>query len=515
MRVLFEASCFAVLLCVTNVILGENLITEESDGIEFLDWYNTELSEVEYNYWTVQWKYYTNITDFNQNKTVKADVWRSKFIREAAKNASHFDWKNFQNETVKRMFWKITRNVGPTALGDPEKVKQLGNVEAEMKKIYSEAVVCNVTGSDCIDMEFGLTPIMADNRNYDTLLRAWKGWRDASGKQIGDLYTEYVTLLNEGVREAPGDYADMGEYLRDWYESSTFQRDLQDLLRQLQPLYSQLHAYVRARLQEQYPQQRFPKSGHIPAHILGNMWAQNWENVYHIVQPYKDRPEIEVTSSLKNQNYNATEIFRTAEQFFTSLGWPSLPHSFWEKSMLSKPTDGRKVVCHPSAWDFGNSKDFRIKMCTAITMPELIVVHHEMGHIMYDMLYKDQHITFREGANPGFHEAIGDLIALSVSTPSHLKKIGLLDCVQNDTESDLNFLMAQALRKIAFIPFGYLIDQWRWSVFSGNTTDSNYNKHWWDLRCQYQGIYPPVERSEEDFDPGAKYHIPSGTPYIR
>ncbi|XP_062576365.1 uncharacterized protein LOC134238260 [Saccostrea cucullata] len=274
----------------------------------------------------------------------------------------------------------------------------------------------------------------------------------------------------------------MGEYLQDWYESSTFQRDLKDLLRQLQPLYSQLHAYVRARLQEQYPQQRFPKSGHIPAHILGNMWAQNWENVYHIVQPYKDRPEIEVTSSLKNQNYNATEIFRTAEQFFTSLGWPSLPHSFWEKSMLTKPTDGRKVVCHPSAWDFGNSKDFRIKMCTAITMPELIVVHHEMGHIMYDMLYKDQHITFREGANPGFHEAIGDLIALSVSTPSHLKKIGLLDRVQNDTESDLNFLMAQALRKIAFIPFGYLIDQWRWSVFSGNTTDSNYNKHWWDLR---------------------------------
>ncbi|XP_055997291.1 uncharacterized protein LOC130047084 isoform X2 [Ostrea edulis] len=513
----FFVACFSTcFLSAVSVPVSDdpNLIKDESKGVEFLDWYNAEFSKVEYRYRLTQWDYYTNITDHNQKKVVEADVWRSKFVNEAVKNASRYDWRNFRNGTVQRLF-RIITDVGWAALSDPKKVKRLSNVSAEMKKIYSEASVCNVSGDHCIDMETGLTPIMANSRDYDTLVRAWKGWRDVTGKQMRTLYTEYVNLMNEGVKQAPGDHSDTGDYLRGWYESPTFQKDLKELLKQLRPLYSQLHAYVRARLQKQHPQHRFPKSGHIPAHILGNMWAQNWENIYHLVQPYKSKSEIDVTSSLKEQNYNATTIFRTAENFFTSLGLSPLPASFWENSMLSKPTDGRSVVCHASAWDMGNSKDFRIKMCTAITMPELIVVHHEMGHIMYDMLYKDQPIAFRDGANPGFHEAIGDLIALSVSTPTHLKELGLLDSAQKDTESDLNFLMVQALRKIAFLPFGYLIDQWRWSVFSGNTTEANYNRDWWDLRCRYQGIFPPVERSEDDFDPGAKYHIPSGTPYIR
>nr|XP_011423379.2 uncharacterized protein LOC105325490 isoform X2 [Crassostrea gigas] len=514
MHFLLIACISATFLFASGVPVSEELITDEAKAIEFLEWYNKESSKVTYSYFLKQWAYQTNLTDFNQQQAVNEDLVKSKFVNDAIRNASRYNWQVFSNETVKRMFWKIT-NVGPAALSDPEKVKRLGAVQSEMEKIYSQALVCNVTSSSCIDMEFGLTPIMANSRDYDTLLRAWKGWRDETGKKIRTQYTEYVQLNNEGVREAPGGYEDMGEYLRGWYESSDLEMHLGGLLKQLQPLYSQLHAYVRARLQKQYPQHRFPKSGHIPAHILGNMWAQNWENIYGIVQPFKDKPEIEVTPALKAQHFNATSIFRTAEDFFTSLGLDPLPDSFWEKSMLSRPTDGREVICHPSAWDLGNSKDFRIKMCTAVTMPELIVVHHELGHVWYYMMYKDQPSAFQEGANPAFHEAIGDLIALSVSTPAHLKQIGLLDTVKNDEESDLNFLMAMALRKIAFLPFGYLIDQWRWSVFNGNTTQAEYNKNWWDLRCRYQGIHPPVDRSEEDFDPGAKYHVPSGTPYIR
>nr|XP_034299429.1 uncharacterized protein LOC117680950 isoform X2 [Crassostrea gigas] len=514
MPFLLIACISATFLFASGVPVFEELITDEAKAIEFLEWYNKESSKVTYSYFLKQWAYQTNLTDFNQQQAVNEDLVKSKFVNDAIRNASRYNWQVFSNKTVKRMFWKIT-NVGPAALSDPGKVKRLGAVQSEMEKIYSQALVCNVTNSSCIDMEFGLTPIMANSRDYDTLLRAWKGWRDETGKKIRTQYTEYVQLNNEGVREAPGGYEDMGEYLRGWYESSDLEMHLGGLLKQLQPLYSQLHAYVRARLQKQYPQHRFPKSGHIPAHILGNMWAQNWENIYGIVQPFKDKPEIEVTPALKAQHFNATSIFRTAEDFFTSLGLDPLPDSFWEKSMLSRPTDGQEVICHPSAWDLGNSKDFRIKMCTAVTMPELIVVHHELGHVWYYMMYKDQPSAFQEGANPAFHEAIGDLIALSVSTPAHLKQIGLLDTVKNDEESDLNFLMAMALRKIAFLPFGYLIDQWRWSVFSGNTTQAEYNKDWWDLRCRYQGIHPPVDRSEEDFDPGAKYHVPSGTPYIR
>ncbi|KAF6092025.1 angiotensin I converting enzyme [Phyllostomus discolor] len=208
-------------------------------------------------------------------------------------------------------------------------------------------------------------------------------------------------------------------------------------------------------------------------------------------------------------------MFEEANNFFTSLGLLSVPPEFWNKSMLEKPTDGREVVCHASAWDFYNGKDFRIKQCTTVNMEDLVVAHHEMGHIQYFMQYKDLPVTFQEGANPGFHEAIGDVLALSVSTPKHLHTINLLSSDGGSYEQDINFLMKIALDKIAFIPFSYLVDQWRWRVFDGSITKENYNQEWWSLRLKYQGLCPPVARSQGDFDPGAKFHISSNVPYIR
>ncbi|KAL8582108.1 hypothetical protein ACOMHN_004028 [Nucella lapillus] len=248
----------------------------------------------------------------------------------------------------------------------------------------------------------------------------------------------------------------------------------------------------------------------------GNMWAHEWNSIQDLLMPYPDKAILDVTPQMVQQNYTARKIFETADDFFTSLGLKPMPQPFWDKSMLEKPQDGREVVCHASTWDFLNGIDFRVKQCTAVTMEHFSTAHHEMGHVEYYLLYKRLPVVFREGANPvRFHEAVGDTISLSVQTPKHLHQIGLLPSLVDDRESELNFLMSMALQKIAFLPFGYLIDQWRWSVFRGNTTSRNYNQGWWDLRCNLQGVSPPVKRTEEDFDPGAKFHIPNNTPYIR
>ncbi|XP_029646875.2 angiotensin-converting enzyme [Octopus sinensis] len=306
-------------------------------------------------------------------------------------------------------------------------------------------------------------------------------------------------------------YDDLGQFWRSVYGSS-IEKDVEDLLNQIMPLYKLFHAYVRRKLKEKYGKEHFPSSGTIPAHLLGNMWAQEWNNIKDIVLP--TNLSFDVTDTLQQKNYTAKQMFKLSEEFFTSLGLKEMTNTFWKKSILTKIKD-KTMVCHASAWDFFKKDDYRIKMCTEITMEDLIVIHHEMGHIQYYQQYADQPIYFREGANPGFHEAVGDTLALSVSTPEHLKKIGLLKDYTPSNESSINFLMMSALEKLVFIPFSYVVDTYRWKLFSGKIKESEYNKAWWDMRCKYQGLSAPVSRSEEDFDPGSKMHIANAIPYIR
>ncbi|GFY40190.1 angiotensin-converting enzyme [Trichonephila inaurata madagascariensis] len=243
------------------------------------------------------------------------------------------------------------------------------------------------------------------------------------------------------------------------------------------------------------------------------MWAQSWVSLLDITQPFSGKPSVDVTPIMEAKNLSALEMFQISEEFFTSLGLKPMPKEFWKHSLIEKPKD-REIICHASAWDFCNGKDYRIKQCTDITMEDLITVHHEMGHIQYFLQYARQPNVFREGANPGFHEAIGDVLALSVSTPKHLQSIGLLEEIADDPEGDLNFLLRTALDKVSFLPSGYLIDLWRWGLFSGQINSEEMNTKWWDLRLKYQGICPPVKRYDTDFDPGAKYHVPGNVPYI-
>jgi peptidyl-dipeptidase A len=286
------------------------------------------------------------------------------------------------------------------------------------------------------------------------------------------------------------------------------------LYQQVKPLYAAVHCYARARLARRYGEDKVPAGRPIPVPLLGNMWAQQWNKVYpDILRPYPAASIETADKLLAAQKWDAARMTRSAESFYTSLGFAQLPQTFWERSMLSRPRD-REVVCHASAWDMANEADVRVKACLTPSAEDLYTIYHELGHVYYYLSYTRQPYLFRDGANDGFHEAIGDTVNLSV-TPAYLARIGLIHPVARNREALINQQMQMALEKIAFLPFGRLIDQWRWRVFAGEITPADYNSAWWELRRRYQGVAPPLARSESDFDPGAKYHIPANTPYTR
>jgi peptidyl-dipeptidase A len=392
---------------------------------------------------------------------------------------------------------------------DAKKNAELAQIQAELTSMYGTGKYCK-PGGKCYTLN-ELEDIMTHSRNPEQLKDAWVGWRTIS-PPMRPKYQRMVALANEGARELG--YADTGAMWRLKYDMppEEFSAELDRLWNQVKPLYDALQCHVRSKLTEKYGQQVVGSDGKIPAHLLGNMWAQSWGNIYDLVKPEKEGTPVDVTALIKAHNYDAIKMVKTGEGFFTSLGFAPLPETFWQRSLFTKPRD-REVVCHASAWDLDNKDDLRIKMCIKTDEEDFVTIHHELGHNFYQRAYKNQPIIFREGANDGFHEAIGDTIALSI-TPEYLKKIGLLDKVP-ESDSDLGMLMKMALDKVAFLPFGLMIDQWRWKVFNGEISPQQYNAGWWALREKYQGVKPPVARSEKDFDPGAKYHIPANTPYTR
>jgi peptidyl-dipeptidase A len=400
---------------------------------------------------------------------------------------------------------------------DPAKIAELTTIASKMEGSYGSAKYCppgkqKEGGADsCLD-QGKLVEIMADSRDYDKLLDAWTGWHNTA-RPIRKDYARFVELANEGAKELG--FADVGAMWRSNYDmpADEFTREASRLWGQVKPLYSQLHCYVHGKLQKKYGAERVPDGKPIPAHLLGNMWAQQWGEIYPLVEPYPGVLDLDVTGALKAQKYDPEKITRSAETFYVSLGFPKLPETFWQRSLLSKPAD-REVQCHASAWHMDGKTDVRIKQCIEPTQDHLMTVYHELGHVYYFLSYQDQPYLFQSGAHDGFHEAIGDTVNLSM-TPDYLNKIGLLKGVKRSREATINQQMRMALDKIAFLPFGKVIDEWRWKVFAGEIKPENYNTSWWELRGQYQGITPAVARTEEEFDAGAKYHIPANTPYTR
>ncbi len=394
---------------------------------------------------------------------------------------------------------------------DPAKRAELATIMAGMEAKYGEAKYCKEGGKDCRD-EVQLKTVLEESRNYDELLDAWKGWHDQA-RGLRPDYVRFTALANEGARELG--YKDVGAMWRSGYDmpADEFTKEAARLYKQVEPLYKDLQCYARGRLAAKYGEDKVPAGKPIPAHLFGNMWAQQWDAAYDIFEPYPGVSQLDVDSALVAQKYDAVRMAKSAEAFYQSIAFPALPATFWERSMLSQPRD-RNVQCHASAWHMDGKEDVRIKMCTRPTFEELKTIYHELGHVYYYLWYKDQPFMFQNGAHDGFHEAIGDTVTLSM-TPAYLAKIGLVPESKPSKEAVINQQMKMALEKIAFLPFGKMIDEWRWQVFSGQVKPENYNAAWWALREKYQGIRPPVERTEADFDPGAKYHIPGNTPYTR
>ncbi|XP_055435571.1 angiotensin-converting enzyme-like protein Ace3 [Bubalus kerabau] len=476
----------------------------------FLQFYDRTAQVVWNQFMVAAWNYVTNITKKNQEEMLYKDVEKSQHTLYFGTRARMFKIANFQDSDVKRMLSKLL-NIDKAAL-PKEELREYNEILAYMETTYSMAQVCLNEGP-CLPLEPDLEEVMATSRDQKELLWAWQGWRDAVGRQLRMTFERYVQLSNKAARL--NGYQDMGALWRSKYESDTLQEDLEQLFQELQPLYLNLHAYVRRALYRFYGPELIDLRGPIPAHVLGNMWAQSWVNILDLALPFPEKPPEDITKIMQGQHWKPEKMFQEAEKFFTSMGLLSTPPEFWKNSMMERPTDGREVECHASAWDFYNGKDFRIKKCTEVTIEDLLSIFHQMGHIQYFLQYKNLSVIFRAGANPAFEEAVGSVVTLSASSHKHLLNRGLLSQEHQDKEEEVNFLMSIALEKIAFIPFAYLMDLFRWKVFDGTIEKDVYNQEWWNLRLKYQGLCPPIPRTEEDFDPGAKFHISASLPYIR
>jgi peptidyl-dipeptidase A len=394
----------------------------------------------------------------------------------------------------------------------PGAAAQLNELTTRLQSAYARGRARHngkeITGDDA-------EALMGTLRDPKQTAEVWQSWHERTGRPMRQDYAQLVEIANAGAKELG--YTDTGAMWRSQYDMSPeeFVAMYDRLLGELDPLYKQLHCYTRTKLNQKYGDGIQPATGPIRADLLGNMWAQEWGNIYDIVAP-KGAGDIgyDVGELLEAKKKDPVEMVKIGEGFYSSLGLAPLPATFWQRSQITRPRD-REVVCHASAWDLDNKDDLRIKMCTKVNGDDFVTIHHELGHNYYQRAYNQQPYLYLNGANGGFHEAIGDFIALSI-TPEYLVQIGLLDRSKvPSTDKDVGLLLRQAMDKVAFMPFSYLVDKWRWGVFDGTITPANYNQAWVDLKQKYQGIVPPVARSESDFDPGAKFHIPGNTSYER
>ena len=476
---------------------------------KFLDDAEKKLFALGYEAGQASWIQSTYITDDTESIAAKANERAIAESVRLAKAATRFDGLKLPADMARKM---MLLKIGLTlaAPKDPAESAEVTRLASSLEGAYGKGKYCPGAGKPCLDIE-AVTRIMATSANPAELLDAWRGWHTISPPMRKD-FQRFVELSNKGARELG--FKDTGAMWRSKYDmpADDFSKELDRLWEQVRPLYLSLHAYVRNKLRDKYGPDAVPANGPIPAHLLGNIWAQDWSNVYKLVAPADADPGYDLTEILKARNTQPLDMVHYGETFFKSLGFAPLPQTFWDRSLFVKPRD-RDVVCHASAWDVDSLDDLRIKICIDITAEDFTTIHHELGHNFYQRAYNKQPFLFRDSANDGFHEAIGDTIALSV-TPEYLVKIGLLDKTP-DASKDIGLLLARALEKVAFLPFGLMIDQWRWKVFSGEIPPDKYNQGWWDLRLKYQGVAPTIPRTEADFDPGAKYHVAADVPYTR
>lgn len=496
--------CFAF----ATVVEAQTKKPTVAEAEQFMNQAEARLAELSVKGNQANWIHENFITEDSEGIAAAVNDEITAVTTQLVEQAKRFDGLKMPAE-LERKFLLLKLQLVAPAPKDPKLRKELTSIAVSLDSDYGKGKFKDSAGKvlDINEVE----NIMAEDRDPARLKEVWLGWHSI-GAPMRERYARFVDLSNQGARELG--FKDTGVLWRAGYDMppEQFSADVDRLWEQVRPLYLSLYTFVRARLSQKYGPQVVPPDGPIPAHLLGNPWAQQWGNIYPLLGLPENSSGYDLTGLLRAKKLDARGMVKYGENFYTSLGFAPLPKTFWERSLFTKPAD-REVVCHASAWDIDNKDDIRIKMCIQVKDEDFVTIHHELGHNFYQRAYKDQPFLFENGANDGFHEAIGDTIALAI-TPEYLKKVGLLETIP-PAEADIPILLKQALDKVAFLPFGIMIDQWRWKVFSGEIKPAEYNQAWWNLRLKYQGVAPPAPRSEADFDPGAKYHVPGNVPYTR
>lgn len=514
----------------------------DADADAFVARVNAEYKAMYPDITAAQWISSTYINDDSQTVAAKANERYLAQLNRWIEESARYQGKPMSKDSERAiLLMKLASAMPPPK--DPKKIEELTKIATKMEGDYGAGKYCVGEGDAKTCRDLGeLSDVLATNRNYDAQLEAWQGWHTISQPMRKD-YTRFVELVNEGARDMG--FANAGEMWRSGYDMSPAEiaAETDRLWGQVKPLYEQLHCYARGKLQAKYGAEKGAVTGGmLPAHLMGNMWQQDWGNLWDVLEPYKGAGSLDITGAWQKryefyraqaiaktgvaatsaalvdadraaQLDTAKEMTKRAEEFYVSLGMPKLPESYWAKTQFLQPRD-RDVVCHASAWDMNMAGDVRTKMCIKPNEEEFTTIYHELGHVYYYLAYNDKPPLFQAGAHDGFHEAIGDTIVLSM-TPKYLQSIGLVGEQQQSNEALINAQMRMALAKVSFMPFGLMIDRWRWGVFDGSIKPENYNKAWWELKAKYQGVAPVSARGEDFFDPGAKYHVPGNTPYTR
>ena len=508
---------------------------------QFIARVNDEFKKMYPEMTAAQWLSSTYINDDSQLLAAKGNERYLTQLNSWIEQAKKFEGQLMSPETA-RAIQLLKLATAMPAPKDPAKLAELTQIATRMEGTYGAGTYCTGEGDAKKCRQLGeLEDVLRSSRDYDAQLDAWQGWHTIAQPMRKD-YTRFVELVNEGSKEMG--FADTGEMWRSGYDMTPAEiaAETDRLWGQVKPLYEQLHCYTRTKLQATYGVEKGQVNGLLPAHLMGNMWQQDWGNLWDMLEPYKGAGSLDITGALEKQyqaDYQAAlakagpgpstdklfqaereaqlqvakQMTERAQDFYTSLGMPKLPESYWTKTQFIKPMD-RDVVCHASAWDMNMSGDVRTKMCIKPNEEDFTTIYHELGHVYYYLAYNKLPPLFQTGAHDGFHEAIGDTMVLAM-TPDYLKSIGMVGEQQQSNEALINAQMRMALAKVSFMPFGLMIDRWRWGVFDGSIKPADYNKAWWELKAKYQGVAPATARGEDFFDPGAKYHVPGNTPYTR
>ncbi|MEL1265246.1 M2 family metallopeptidase [Pseudoxanthomonas putridarboris] len=508
---------------------------------EFIARVNDESRKMYPELTAAQWLSSTYINDDSELLAAKGNERYLTQLNSWIEQAKKFEGQRMSPETA-RAIQLLKLATAMPAPKDPAKLAELTGIAAKMEGAYGRGSYCKGEGAARQCRQLGeLEDVLRSSRDYEAQLDAWQGWHTIAQPMRKD-YTRFVELVNEGAKEMG--YADTGEMWRSGYDMTPAEIAVETdrLWDQVKPLYEQLHCYTRTKLQATYGVEKGQVNGLLPAHLMGNMWQQDWGNLWDMLEPYKGAGDLDITAALEKQyqadyqaalakagpNPDAGKLFQAereaqlqvarqmterAQDFYLSLGMPRLPDSYWSRTQFIKPLD-RDVVCHASAWDMNYAGDVRTKMCIKPNEEDFFTIYHELGHVYYYLAYNKLPPLFQNGAHDGFHEAIGDTMELAM-TPAYLKSIGLVGEQRQSNEALINAQMRTALAKVSFMPFGLMIDRWRWGVFDGSIKPADYNRTWWELKARYQGVAPATARGEDFFDPGAKYHVPGNTPYTR